>query len=1649
MKKISILLGISLIAISASAQLNQLWTQQYNNTSGYGQDFDEIMKLVSDNSGYIYATGYSNNNVATMKFNAATGNIVWEKTFNGAWNGADAGNSCVLDGLGNIYVVGYEGVSTGSAAEDFLILKYDTAGNFIWKRNVVGTYPQGWDEGKAITCDAAGNVYATGKLSNNTTVYDMCTVKLDPAGNFVWTQILDGPGGMNDAGYDIDLDPSGNVYVAGELSFPSSSYEFSAVVKYNNSGTYQWTSPLAGGSGYDYYNDILVTNTGAVYAVGSYYSASQGENGKISRFNTSTGATIWSSIYNSTGSATDEFKKLTRDPVTGALYVTGDGKNIVTGNGEMLTAKYDSLGVYQWAKFYTGFAAATDYGFDITRDGSGNVWTCGYVENGSSSHDLAVVEYNPAGTQLYADYYGNAFNNWDEAAAIVYYNNSIYVGGYQTTATTAQDYLFIKYSTAGSRTWLNTWAPPISPYDASNAVVTDAAGNIYIAGRTEVGTYHNDFLVLKYNSAGVFQWQYTYTGNSPSQEDNTTGIAVDGAGNVYVCGYVYNTATMKDGVVIKLNAAGTQQWVNVYNNTPNKDDVFNAIRVDASGNAFVTGYRTNSSNQTDVYTSEYNTAGVFQWGTSFTGTAAGSADIGNDLELDGSGNVIVVGKATYTSTLDDMVRIKYNSTGVQQWGINYTASANYDDVAKCVKKAPNGDFYCAGYRNIGGLNKDIFLMRFNSSGTIINTATITDNNGDEEPYALTIMPTNKILLSGTTSASPSGTNMGTFAYSPTLVQQWSRSISGNSSPYNQDMSNSVAYNSITNKIYSTGTLENGAFNYKDMQLAVYDTLGNLLNSVVVDNPENTSDFATGAIPDTSGNVTLVGWFNWQSHSDILLTKYCTPASVGSMSSGPVNVCAGSTGNIYTVNAVNGATSYNWTYGGAGATITGNGNSVSIDFSSSATSDTLYISAVNGCGAGNPLKYFVNVRPRPNFGLQYLYPYGNDTVCFHTVTSFHPTGTGYTSLLWMPGGYTNLGNRGYYIDSNFVVTVIATSAYGCTDTASMNNVALPRPTAGFTSSSTTILPGGTVNYTDASIGSPNTWNWTFTGGTPTTSTSANPSGIIYSTAGSYPTKQVVMNSYGCKDSITIPYYVNVSGPLPALNEIYSASGLDLVMTDGAEAENKTQLLLYNDATNGYVTKIRGDGSVIWTKKFNNTYLIKVAVADSNNYYIGSINQPSPGISFTVITKLDKSGNVHWEKKYDNTTSSIYALSDLVPTKTKGCLALMEYTIGSPYNGYVVMKVDSGGNTLWRQYDYNSNAMNVYRLIETMNGDVVVVNTVYSSVSTTDAMQLVRYTSAGVYLWQKEIGTASFPLFDVSVAESQDSSLVLVSDDALPAFGPNLNMVVTRTDKSGNVLWMKGLNGLSLSAGYFYGGNVALNANGDISFLTSFQNTDVSGTVWHETSFAMFGFDANMDTLKWNNWIQGSSSFNVPYFDNLISPVLKPMKDGDFAVYTTNHDHATWRYSPMMMRAYIDGDFSGCYEDTLVPHVYNLFSNTPSVIGLTSGAFTDVESPYTNTFGTQAITHVSCAAIVITGDVTTSNENQLMKLFPNPTNGEVNITLPEKTGTINIYNSMGSLVYTMKAESKELKVDFSGYDSGIYLLEWTDGNGSREVSKVVKQ
>ena len=132
------------------------------------------------------------------------------------------------------------------------------------------------------------------------------------------------------------------------------------------------------------------------------------------------------------------------------------------------------------------------------------------------------------------------------------------------------------------------------------------------------------------------------------------------------------------------------------------------------------------------------------------------------------------------------------------------------------------------------------------------------------------------------------------------------------------------------------------------------------------------------------------------------------------------------------------------------------------------------------------------------------------VSTHEVGDFHRPIKG--------GTYTFHFEKSGYEPQDVVVTVA--------DGQRVNlNVQLVRKEIDFTASSTTLAPGESINFTDASFGSIS-WNWIFEGATPSTSTEQNPTNITYNTVGDYDVTLTITDAEGNSKTLTKSNYIHV-------------------------------------------------------------------------------------------------------------------------------------------------------------------------------------------------------------------------------------------------------------------------------------------------------------------------------------------------------------------------------------------------------------------------------------------------------------------------------------------------------------------------------------------
>src|SRR4030095_6942653 len=335
----------------------------------------------------------------------------------------------------------------------------------------------------------------------------------------------------------------------------------------------------------------------------------------------------WSARYNF--GSTDQCNAMKVD-ASGNVYVTGSSRSGGVYTEDIATNKYNSSGILLWSKRFVGTGYGEDYGFAITVDVSGNVYVTGRTWiNTSNNNDIVTIKYNSAGDSVWVKKYNGTKSNHDEALAIA----------------------------------------------------VDASGNVYVTG-SSAGTVgpngiFDDLIVIKYNSAGTELWNFRYNGPSGGL-DRGNSIAVDAAGNIFVCGLSWGGSgtggTNFDEVLIKLNSSGVFQWVN--RKTPVIYDELTMLVLDAAGNVYATGFETSTTQSENYVTLKYNTAGVLQWRSYYNGPD-NDIDEAIAIALDRTGNVYVTGKSDGgSSTVYDIATVKYSTTGLQVWASRFNGSSS-------------------------------------------------------------------------------------------------------------------------------------------------------------------------------------------------------------------------------------------------------------------------------------------------------------------------------------------------------------------------------------------------------------------------------------------------------------------------------------------------------------------------------------------------------------------------------------------------------------------------------------------------------------------------------------------------------------------------------------------------------------------------------------------------------------------------------------------------------------------------------------------------------------------------------------------------------------------------------------------------------------
>lgn len=433
---------------------------------------------------------------------------------------------------------------------------------------------------------------------------------------------------------------------------------------------------------------------------------------------------------------------------SGNVYTCAYGNGL---NGEMqnyYTFKHNKFGKLMWEKSYNNdLMNNIDRATSIAIDDSSFIYVTGNSIRSGGRLEAATIKYSSSGQQIWVSRFSASQSDKYPVDICVDKQGNSFITGYRTYDSGNADMFTIKYDKSGNQVWADFY---VNSNVHASSIITDDVGNIYVAGYMGHQVYSSGvltFVIIKYNSFGQKLWIKETSDILMSNGSNMSSkinISIGKSGSIYVAGRGVSinndTNTINDIILVKLNPnTGALIWSQLYDYL-GKPDYPSDLVIDNKDNIYICGVQTNSSDKTDYVVLKYTSNGTLAWTKSYDGLSQGN-DYAIACSLDTNQFLYVSGHAQYPIRSYDYTTIKYDSTGVVQWLVNYSVDNgnSWDDKNNYVTDLninKSGNIFVTGQDGIvkysdtliKPINTDIEPICINQPQSVVGYDIVTDTS---------------------------------------------------------------------------------------------------------------------------------------------------------------------------------------------------------------------------------------------------------------------------------------------------------------------------------------------------------------------------------------------------------------------------------------------------------------------------------------------------------------------------------------------------------------------------------------------------------------------------------------------------------------------------------------------------------------------------------------------------------------------------------------------------------------------------------------------------------------------------------------------------------------------------------------------------------
>tara|TARA_Y100001970_G_scaffold247678_1_gene316593 strand:- start:1768 stop:3000 length:1233 start_codon:yes stop_codon:yes gene_type:complete len=251
-----------------------------------------------------------------------------------------------------------------------------------------------------------------------------------------------------------------------------------------------------------------------------------------------------------------------------------------------------------------------------------------------------------------------------------------------------------------------------------------------------------DAIIAKVDSLGNTEWVKTYGGDFFESAFNA---AENEQGGYFFTGYTNSIGKgLYDFWLVNLDEGGNVNWEKTYG-TPQANVGLYGNQT-ADGGYAIAGYSIPvDRNDKDFWLLKTNSNGDSLWSALYGDSLN---QLVNNFQETSDGGFILAGETWGVTTNNDILIIKTNSEGEQEWSKKIIEERN--DQAYAIKETNNGYILIGSTTSLGAGNKDIWLIKLDVSGNVVWHKTY---GGEALEYGFDVIPLNDgYVFTGSTSS---------------------------------------------------------------------------------------------------------------------------------------------------------------------------------------------------------------------------------------------------------------------------------------------------------------------------------------------------------------------------------------------------------------------------------------------------------------------------------------------------------------------------------------------------------------------------------------------------------------------------------------------------------------------------------------------------------------------------------------------------------------------------------------------------------------------------------------------------------------------------------------------------------------------------------